>query len=230
MVERFDMRRLFTPLLILTGALFVSALVFIARVPPESTMGLVQKIFYFHVPSWIAMYAGIAVCAVGSIVYLATGRPAAERVASAGAELVVLFGLIGMVTGPLWARKAWGVWWQWDARLTMALLLWLVFVGYLTVRKYGGPGAEKLAAAVGIFGTAVAPFVYFSVNIWRTVHPLTTVMPKLPSSAPEMVPPMAASAFAFLLLFVVLLMARIELGRRQAAVDELYLAREDGTV
>jgi heme exporter protein C len=222
------MKKLFAPFLIVTAVLFAAALVLIARVPPESTMGLVQKIFYFHVPAWIGMYAGIAVCAVASIIYLATGRPAADRLAASGAELTVLFGLVGLVTGPLWARKAWGVWWQWDARLTIALLLWLIFVAYLVVRKYGGPGAEKLAAAVGIFGTAVSPFVYMSVNIWRTVHPLTSVMPQLPKSAPEMVPPMAASSLAFLLLFWVLLMARVELGRRQAAVDELYLAHEEG--
>ena len=228
MVERFDMRRLFAPLLIVTAVLLASAPVLIARAPLESTMGLVQKIFYFHVPSWIAMYCGIGVCFVASVISLFKGSAAADRIGVAAAELTVLFGSIGLVTGPLWARKAWGVWWQWDARLTIALLLWLIFVAYLMVRKYGGPGAEKLAAAAGIFGTAVAPFVYLSVNIWRTVHPLTSVMPQLPKSAPAMVPPMAASAFAFLLLFVVLLMARIELGRRQAAVDELYLAREDG--
>ena len=223
------MRKLFPVLLAINAVLFVAALIFINRVPPESSMGLVQKIFYFHVPSWIAMYLGIAICGVGSIWYLATGRPQADRAAVAGGELAVLFGLVGLVTGPLWARKAWGVWWQWDARLTTALLLWLTFVAYLTVRKYGGPGSEKLAAAVGLFGTAVAPFVYFSVNIWRTVHPLTTVMPELPNSAPEMVPPMLASIFSFLFLFVVLLMARLALGRRQADVDELYLAYEDRT-
>lgn len=222
------MRRFFTPLLIVTALLFAVALVLIGRVPPESTMGLVQKIFYFHVPSWMAMYAGIAVCAVASVAYLVKGRPAADRLAVAAAELVVLFGSVGLVTGPLWARKAWGVWWQWDARLTIALLLWLIFVAYLVVRKYGGPGAEKLAAAVGIFGTAVSPFVYVSVNIWRTVHPKTSVMPELPNSAPVMVPPMAATSLGFLLLFVVLLMMRVELGRRQAEVDELYLAYEDG--
>jgi len=222
------MKKLFVPLLMATALVSVAAPLLIARAPLESTMGLVQKIFYFHVPSWIAMYAGIAICAVASIIYLVTSRPAADRVAVSAAELVVLFGLVGLVTGPLWARKAWGVWWQWDARLTIALLLWLIFVAYLVVRKYGGPGAEKLAAAVGLFGTAVSPFVYVSVNIWRTVHPLTSVMPQLPKSAPAMVPPMAASALSFLLLFTVLLIARIELARRQAAVDELYLAREDG--
>src|SRR5207244_5594024 len=88
--------------------------------------------------------------------YLFKGNRVAERYAESAAELVLLFGLNGLVSGPLWARKAWGVWWQWDAKLTSALLLWLIFVAYLLVRKYGGPGSEKLAAAVGIFGAAVS--------------------------------------------------------------------------
>ena len=81
-----------------------------------------------------------------------------------------------LVTGPLWARKAWGVWWQWDARLTSTLVMWLIFVAYLLLRRYGGPGSEKLAAAVALFGMANVPFVYWSVNVWRTVHPKTTVV------------------------------------------------------
>ncbi len=97
----------------------------------------------------------------------------------AAAELTVIFGAFGLVSGSLWGRKAWGVWWQWDARLTMALLLELIFFGYLLVRKYGGPGSEKLAAAMGIFGAATAPFVYKSVDWWRTMHPKTSVMTTL---------------------------------------------------
>ena len=154
---------------VVTAAMFAYAPVAIANAPYESTMLLMQKIFYFHVPAWMAMYAGIAVCGVASAVYLFKNQPAADRLAvsAAGADRAVR--AIGLVTGPLWGRKAWGVWWQWDARLTMALLLELVFVAYLLVRKYGGPGSEKLAAAVGLFGMAVSPFVYVSVNIWRTI-------------------------------------------------------------
>jgi len=140
------------------------------------------------------------------------------------AELIVLFGAIGLVTGPLWGRKAWGVWWQWDARLTMALLLELVFVAYLLVRKYGGPGSDKLAAAVGLFGMAVSPFVYVSVNIWRTVHPLNTVVPTLP---PGMRGVFWFCAVAFLLLFTLLLNLRIYLAKEQATLDELYLAEDE---
>ena len=102
----------------------------------------------------------------------------------AGAEIVVIFGLFGLVSGSLWARKAWGVWWQWDAKLTMAFILELVFLGYLLLRKFGGPGSEKLAAGVGIFGAATAPFVYKSADWWRTVHPQTSVMATLGTTSP----------------------------------------------
>ena len=217
------MKRGFAPLVVIVGAMFAVTPYLIAEAPYESTMGLVQKIFYFHVPSWMAMFAAIAVCGVASAIHIFKSRPAADRIAVSSAELAVLFGLMGLVTGPLWGRKAWGVWWQWDARLTMALLLELVFISYLLVREYGGPGSDKLAAAVGLFGTAVSPFVYFSVNIWRTVHPLNTVVPTLQAS---MMRPFALSSVAFLLLFVVLLALRVELGREQAMLDELYMSED----
>ena len=218
------MRKAFAPLVIIAGLMFVAAPFLIANAPYESTMGLIQKIFYYHVPSWFGMYAAIAVCGVASAIYLFQNRPSADRYAVSAAELAVLFGLMGLVTGPLWGRKAWGVWWQWDARLTSALLLWLIFVAYLLVRKYGGPGSEKLAAATGIFGAATSPFVYKSVDIWRTIHPQTSVVPTL--KAPMGVP-FAWSAFAFLLLFAVLLTLRVRLAERQGALDDLYLAQED---
>src|SRR5204862_4207701 len=137
------------------------------------------------------------------------------------------FGLIGLVTGPLWARKAWGVWWQWDARLTMALLVEMIFIGYLLVRKYGGPGSDKLGAVVAIFGMANVPFVYESVNIWRTVHPKTSVVPELARTAPGMAGPFWFCVLAFFLLLALLLTARVHLERQRALLDELYLAAED---
>jgi heme exporter protein C len=172
----------------------------IAKAPYESTMGLIQKIFYVHVPCWWAAGAGVCVCDIASVMFLIRSEPAADRLARSAAELTVVFGLCGLVTGPLWARKAWGVWWQWDAKLTIALLLEMIFVAYLLVRMYGGPGSDKLAAAVGIFGLAIAPFVYAAVNISRTVHPLTSVVPTLE--------PGMRGAFWFCL-------------------DELYLAQEE---
>ena len=218
------MRKAFGPLVALTGVMLVGAPLMVARAPYESTMGLVQKIFYFHVPSWFTMFTAIGICGVASLVHLFKTSPRADRIAEAAAEIAVLFGLMGLVTGPLWGRKAWGVWWQWDAKLTIALLLEMTFISGILVRKYGGPGSDKLAAAVGIFGLAVVPFVYEAVNIWRTIHPLTSVVPTLPAT---MGGPFWFCVATFMLLLILLLLLRVNLGKRQAALDELYLAYED---
>jgi heme exporter protein C len=218
------MRKNFAVLVGLTGAMLVISPFFIASAPYESTMLLVQKIFYYHVPSWFAMFAAVFISGIGSARYLFKKDPAGDRLAVAGAELAVLFGAIGLVTGPLWAKKAWGVAWQWDAKLTTALLLELIFVAYIVVRKYGGPGSEKLAAALALFGMANVPFVYLSVHIWRTIHPLTTVVPTLQSGMRE---PFWFCVVAFLLLLTVLMQARMELERRRTELDQLYLAEGD---
>ena len=217
-------KKLFAPLAVITALMFVYAPVMIANAPYESTMGLVQKIFYFHVPAWWAMFTGVFICGIGSALHLFRRAPAADRLAFAAGELTVLFGVIGLVTGPLWARKAWGVWWQWDARLTMALLLELIFVGYLLVRKYGGPGSDKLGAAMAVFGMANVPFVYVSVNIWRTVHPKTSVVPTL---GPGMFGAFWYSVLSFMLLFTLLLTIRFHLEQQRAELDRLYLAEEE---
>jgi len=218
------MKKAFPFLLVIVAAMFAYAPVLIVGAPYESEMGLIQKIFYFHVPSWVVMFTSGTVCGVASIRYLMTGRKEADRLAQAAAELTLLFGLIGLMTGPLWARKAWGVWWQWDAKLTSALVMWLIFAAYILLRRFGGPGAEKLAAVVGIFGMANWPFVYWSVNIWRTVHPLTTVVPTLPGS---MLGPLLFCIAAFLGLYLLMLVARLHLERRRADLEALFLAVED---
>jgi heme exporter protein C len=219
-----NMKQLFAPAAIVLAAMFAYAPLAIDRAPYESTMGLVQKIFYFHVPAWIVMFTSAFVCGIASAVMLFSGRKAADRVAAAAAELTVLFGTIGLLTGPLWGRKAWGVWWQWDARLTSALVMWLIFVAYLLLRKYGGAGSEKLSAVVAIFGMANVPFVYWSVNVWRTVHPKTTVVMTL---QPEMGRPFLLCALAFVGLYVLMLAARVRLEHRRAELDALFLATED---
>ncbi len=218
------MRRVFPLVAALAGAMFVASPFVVAYAPFEGSMGIVSKIFYFHVPSWFAMFTAIGVCGVASMIHLFKTSPRADRIAEAAAEIAVLFGLMGLVTGPLWGRKAWGVWWQWDAKLTIALLLEMAFISGILVRKYGGAGSDKLAAAVGIFGLAVVPFVYQAVNIWRTIHPLTSVVPSLPGS---MALPFWFCVAAYMLLLATLLMLRVNLGKRQAALDELYLALED---
>jgi heme exporter protein C len=211
-------------LLVVTLGMFAVAPFLVLNAPYESTMGLVQKIFYFHAPSGMVMFLGAFVSGIASAFFLFRGSQHADRVGWAAAELTVLLGSIVLVTGPLWARKAWGVWWQWDARLTSSLLLWLMFTAYLLVRRYGGTGSEKLAAAVAIFGMCNVPFVYVSVNVWRTLHPRTTVVPSL---GPGMREPFWFCFVAFLSLFLLLLALRVRLAEQQSQLDALYLAAED---
>lgn len=224
------MRKLFIPLAIVTAAMFAYAPIVIAQAPYESTMLMVQKIFYFHVPSWIAMYSAIYVCGVASALYLFKGRLAADRVAVAAAELAVMFGIFGLVSGTLWGRKAWGVWWSGDARLTTALLLELILFAYLILRRYGGPGSEKLAAGLALFATADTVIVYKSVDWWRTIHPTTTVVFQLggpDGTSPEMYSALLFCSVAFMLLFTLMLMVRVSLEERRAQLDQLFLAEED---
>ncbi len=200
--------------------MFAVAPFLVINAPYESTMGLVQKIFYFHVPAALTMFLSAFVAGIAGALFLLGRRERADRVAVAAAELTVLFGTIVLMTGPLWARKAWGVWWQWDARLTSTLVMWLVFQSYLLLRRYGGPGSEKLSAAVAVFGAALVPFVYWSVNMWRTVHPTTSVVPTL---APSMRGPFYFCLLTFFCLFALLLTARTALEDRRARLEALYL-------
>jgi heme exporter protein C len=221
------MDKLFTPLLVVTALMFAYSPIAIANAPYESTMLLVQKIFYYHFPTWMALTVSVVVCTIASAIYLFKGSARADRIAAAAAEVTVIFGLFGLVSGSLWGRKAWGVWWQWDARLTTALLLELILLAYLVLRRYGGPGAEKLAAGVALFGMADSVIVYKSVDWWRTVHPTTNVKASLGQTSPAMYGTMLYCSAAFLMLFALLMIARVGLERRRAELDELFLALEE---
>ena len=219
--------RWFLPLAVVTALGFAWAPIAIAGAPYEATMRLVQKIFYFHFPAWMALTVAVVVCTAASLVSLFTGSARADRLAVAAAEVTVIFGLFGLISGSLWGRKAWGVWWQWDARLTMAFLLELIFVGYLLVRRFAGPGSEKLAAAMGIFGGATAPFVYKSVDWWRTVHPKTSVMTTLGTTSPDMWYVVLFCTAIILLFMGLLLAARVRLEEQRARLDALFLEAEE---
>jgi heme exporter protein C len=218
------MPKWFTPAAVVCGLMFAASPLLIANAPYESTMGLVQKIFYYHMPSAAMFLISAVVCGIASIRYLFGGDPRQDRLGWSAAELTVLFGALALVTGPLWARKAWGVWWQWDVRLTASLMGWMVAVAYLLLRKYGGPGSDKLAAGLALFGMANVPFIYISVNYWRTIHPTTNVVPTLPTS---MGVPFWFCFTAFLLLFVLLLRMRVRLEEQRARLDALYLSFDE---
>jgi heme exporter protein C len=218
------MKKLFVPGVVVAAAMFAYAPFMILDAPYESTMGLVQKIFYFHVPAGMTMFLTAFVSGIGSAAFLFTRKPWADRMAVAGAELSAVLGIIVLVTGPLWARKAWGVWWVWDPRVTSTLVMWLIFVGYMLLRRYGGPGSDRLSAALALFGMANVPFVYWSVNVWRTLHPKTSVVPTLPSGLRG---PFWFCFAAFVLAAVLILAVRAELEKRRQELDALYLATEE---
>jgi heme exporter protein C len=140
--------------------------------PTEQTMGDVQRIFYYHVPSAWAAFCLFFVNLAASIWYMVRRSPKADALALASAEVGVVFCTIVLVTGPIWARPVWGIWWTWDLRLTLTLVLWLIYVAYLILRKFSTSGQTPVIAAVlAIFGALDVPLVYFSIWFFRTQHP-----------------------------------------------------------
>ena len=211
-------------------ALSLVLVFFLARTADPAMGGELQRIFYFHVPSaWIA-YLAFAIVFIASIAFLRTGSSRWDLLAGSSAEVGVVFCTLVLVTGPIWARPVWGTWWQWDARLTSALVLWLTYVGYLFLRALSAePGRTgRLAAVVGIVGFVNVPIVHFSVRWWRTLHP-SGPTPSNPAEASGLGAPELTAFFvslaAFTLLFAWLLATRVRLGRLEAEVDGLELAR-----
>ncbi|MDD5541989.1 MAG: cytochrome c biogenesis protein CcsA [Acidobacteriia bacterium] len=161
---------LFFPLILLFP--FSLYMVFVYA-PEEATMGIIQKIFYYHVSAgWVFMLA-FGLVLIGSIGYLVTQRRSWDSFAASSAELGVVFCTISLTTGPLWAKPVWGIWWTWDARLTSTLVEWLIYVAYLMLRAYVPEPTKRanLSAVFGILGALDVPIVYFSIRWWRTQHP-----------------------------------------------------------
>lgn len=190
--------------------------------PVEVRMGVVQKIFYFHVPSAYAMYIGFTVSAVGSMVYLAKRDPKWDAIAVAGAEVGAMFCFLVLIQGPLWARKAWGVWWTWDPRLTTTLLGGMVFVAYLILRSVGhiGEVEKRFAAGLAIFGLLDLPVIHYSVQRWRGTHP-TVITSKGGGLHPDMVPALVLGFLLFTVVAVLLLVLRTRAERQRQALEEI---------
>ena len=205
---------LFYVLLVVTAVVFVSEILFIfLKAPIEARMGIVQKIFYFHVPSWYGMYIGAAACFVGSLGYLVRPTDLRDAFARAGAETAVAFGAIGLITGPLWGAKAWGTFWTWDPRLTTALLSFLIYLAYLVLRAFAGDGAgeRRFAAALGVLGAANLPIIHYSVQKWGGQHPMVITGSGGGLHHPDMKIALAGGFICFTLLAPLLLWARTRL-------------------
>lgn len=195
----------------------------------RDTGGDVQRIFYFHVPFAMVSFLGFALVLVFSILFLARGSRWQDTVAAAAAEVGLLCCTVVLLTGPVWARYAWGVWWTWDARLTSTLVLWLIYAGYLILRHYMAEDLRmrRYAAVLGILGALNVPIVYFSVRWFRTQHP-TTFITRSGGLDPAMRAALAAGALAVFAVFAAILATRLKLGRVEEEAEALRASVEAG--
>ncbi len=204
-----------------TIGLVISAWLAIFYAPIDANMGIVQKIFYFHVPSAYSMYLCWAVCTVGSLVYLTTRSERWDMLAKSAAELALLFALLVMITGPLWGRKSWGAYWAWDPRLTSSLLFTLIIVSYTLLRTLSsGEVEKKFAAALAILGACIMPLIHISVYKWRGQHP-TVITSSGGGLAPEMKTALMTSFAAFSLLVAALISRRYSLESKRRRLSQL---------
>jgi heme exporter protein C len=227
----------FYALLALTAITFVVEIFFIfLKTPTEARMGIVQKIFYFHVPNAYAFYIGAVACFVGSIAYLVRPTDARDAFARAGASASVAFGAVVLITGPLWGAKAWGTLWTWDPRLTTMLLSFLIYLAYIVLRAFAGDGAaeRRFAAALGVLGAANLPIIHFSVQKWGGQHPTVISGSGGGLQHPDMKIALGLGFLIFTLLAVLLIwtITRVELGRnrlRRAEEDAIDLGLDRRT-
>ena len=194
--------------------------------PTEREMGDVQRIFYFHVPAAMTAFAAFFVVFIASIAYLKTREVRWDRVAIAAAELGVLFSTINLVTGPLWAKPVWGVYWRWEPRLTTMLITFAMYIAYLMVRAYAsgqGDQMRRFASVLGIVAFVNIPLVHYSVDLWlpeQQLHPQRGI-----EIAPEMALTKYLCYLAFGLLFFYLLQLRVEMERSAAILEEVRFRR-----
>ena len=210
-------------------ALALYLVFFVAREADATMGGQLQRIFYFHVPSAWAAYLAFGIVFLGSIAFLRTGSRRWDLMALSAAEVGVVFCSLVLITGPIWAKPVWGTYWQWDARLTSSLIMWLTYVGYLLLRGLAEDPQRiaRPAAVVGIVGFVNVPIVHFSVRWWRTLHPSGPTVADLEESSGLGSPELLAfftALIGFTLLFALLLTLRVRLGHLSDRVEQLEVA------
>jgi heme exporter protein C len=226
------MKKLVMPVLTVLAAVFLAVAVYwvFMKAPVQygytvdgrlngSSLFFNQKIFYFHVGHAFMLFVAVFVAGVTSVLFLKTRNPRWDDIAFAAVEVAVMFGAVVLVTGSIWAKAAWDVWWNWEPRLTTSLLLWLILVGYALVRRFAGPSADRVAAGMAIFGMVGVPFIY--VMVGQDSHPPSGAKGVVMNLGPEYAMAFRLSSIAFLLWFVVLMVARIQSARAEREVREL---------
>ena len=194
----------------------------------EKEMELAQKIFYFHVPSAFAMYAGFFFVFVFSILYLLKRNPLWDIWASCSAEVGLLFCTVVLLSGSLWAKPIWGAWWVWDPQLTLVLVLWLIFVAYLMLLSYAENPLQsaKFRAVLGIFGFLDAPLIHYSVELWRAHHPKIVRAEEI-ALPPDMLYAWLFCSVTFLVLFGAILTKRVSVERARHELAALKAEIQD---
>src|SRR5579862_2332498 len=218
------MKRAF-PVLAVVTALLLSFALYEALIvaPTEQTMGNVQRIFYYHVPSAWTAFLLFLINFVASVVYLIRRNAKADIVALVSAEVGVVFCTVVLVTGPIWARPVWGIWWApGDIRLTSTLVLWLIYVSYLVLRRFSNSAqTQMLAAALAVFGALDVPLVYFSIWFFRTQHP-QPVIGGGGSMDPRMLHTLLLSWMAFLCFCALVCWSRFRLELLHREVEQAH--------
>jgi heme exporter protein C len=226
------MKKLGVPLLCVLAAIAFAASVYLVfmQAPLQwgktgdgrlngSSLFFNQKIFYWHVAHAFWLFTAVFVAGTSSIAFLVTRKPKWDDIASASVDVAVAFGAVVLITGSVWAKAAWDVWWNWEPRLTMSLLLWLTLLGYVLVRKFAGATADTIAAAMAIFGMVGVPFIYTMVG--QDSHPASGKDGVVATLGPGMRGAFWLSVGAFLLWFIALTITRVQSTRAEREVREL---------
>lgn len=221
------MKARFTITAVIAFLLFFAGYAALFIAPDESTMHEIQRVFYVHLPLWAAMYSALLVAFVSNIAWLATRRPKWDWLGVSAVEVGVMCCTGGLITGVLWGKPAWGIWWTWDARLTTSFILWLLYISYLLLRGLLEDPQRRatLSAVFGIFAFLDAPLVYAANRLWRGQHPSPVILGD-PNSGldPTMGKVLVACIAAMLAVMVLVLVDRYRLERLRHEVEELRLA------
>ena len=209
---------------VLLLAMIINLYLIFMFAPEERSMGQVQRIFYFHVPSaWVAFLA-FFVLFVASVRYLWKKERKYDLVANSAGEIGVVFATLVLITGPIWARPVWNTWWQWSPRLTLFFVLWFIYIAYLMLRNFveDEEKGARFAAVFGIVGFIDVPIVYFSIRLWNDIHPRPVIAGGSDSGLhPDMKVTFYFSLFTFTLLFLNLLIHRVQLQKSRVAISEI---------
>jgi len=215
--------------LLIAALLFFAGYAALFIAPDEATMHQIQRIFYFHLSSWMAMFTALSLAFIANVAWLVTRQPKWDWLGVSSVEVGVVSCTAGLITGVLWGRPAWGIWWTWDARLTTCFILWLLYISYLILRGLIEEPQRRatLSAVFGIFAFLDAPLVYVSNRLWRTQHPSPVIFGGQDSGLdPTMGKVLMICMAAMLGVAILVLIDRYRLERLRHELDELRLAAD----